>query len=670
MSHQYHLSNEQYRAKTPNPTSSTIMQSFTSLPDLFRAGKTRKAEVMARTLPRSMLSSQAGSRPPTRAEVSDDSVKAPATRFLLSRQRARRAVGSSGAATEDGLGATSPDQLHTSSSTRPGTTSPIDELEQHRKAEQALSDSEDTDGLANAQQWQRLSTPAEGLKRKEDFAKRRGLERSNFFPQPEDDQQKVSSVKAAVKSSSKPKFLVELELKIESELAALSSMGGSTAARARIFLEAAQDLGAHLPTYNDILSTIVRELSTALQYSESSVLGEMSSRREFDELKRKYDTDTAHLRLQLKDYDKRLKEELNRIDYKMKSRSMVMLIYENEELTKHLETARSTVHELQEKLGATNRVRAEFERTVRSIEDTFTLINDEKDLQISKLRTEAAMEHAAAVSTRNQARDEIGLLTDKLDAVEITYDVASKQNQLLTTRCRDLENHLNMLVQQLQVCQTERDAMEERLAAFEGNPTIGVKDPSTTPRPSKVEATQRILLLGDPSQYSSTQALLAGIYEMYDQKSRQLEDAKQVLDYLEDAVTTRVAERLREAAATIFPDMSNERRASLALEGSLKSKQSFFCQDKDEEALAKFRERAAEARRQRLEREAEGATGKRGSAESEPSKEGASKRPSAVARLSVVSSGSSSPSSSPQRAGSMRQLEMSGVGQLEKSMVT
>ena len=336
-----------------------------------------------------------------------------------------------------------------------------------------------------------------------------------------------------------------MQLRIANELHLLESAGlGTAPERLKVFQEAARDIVHHFPLYGPLLGRLFAEYDKFVELVQSQLEERRQAERDLHMRISDYQSEAATWHQKLVESEAVHKEELERLDKRLKEGpSMLQLFRTVDALQIQIASLRDTNTHLNDKLGMTAQVRADFDRTIRSLENTFVIITDEKDVEIHKLQTKVSMEHQLCAEERQRHLRETRNLVHRLDTLEIEVDTLRKRESLLMERLRAADTRTVESARKLSVLREEMDNMAERLAQYEkGNPTAP-RGYNSTPRPNKAEAVARIPTLGEASNYKTTASLMAAIYESYAALEQRCADARNTIAVMDECISQRLKQQ-------------------------------------------------------------------------------------------------------------------------------
>eukprot|EP01062_Namystynia_karyoxenos_P078775 TRINITY_DN8168_c0_g1_i1.p1 TRINITY_DN8168_c0_g1~~TRINITY_DN8168_c0_g1_i1.p1 ORF type:complete len:679 (+),score=218.80 TRINITY_DN8168_c0_g1_i1:74-2038(+) len=380
-----------------------------------------------------------------------------------------------------------------------------------------------------------------------DFAEGKGLEiREDRAVTMDANRLAMMEVQHRKKSAPQPGVLVDMERFVHSELATLNARLGAhpssealasyADARMSVFRECARFFVRHFRTYGVMLGRIFREYEHYVRRAREAMARARELVRDAAGSRDAQADLYLRLREEFEQYDAAHREQLEGLYRRHQEGRSYFELHEDLAAAKQeLERERKQRQEVLAQLAMTDKVKAEFGRTLRAIEDTFNIISDEKQIRIHELEAKLEAASLEAEQSRVQCGQQLMHLRDELEARRIEQAAALAELDLQRESTRHANNRAEDLRKQNRLLQDELDKCERELADLDESGDEGGERRSWRERERETISTacEAVPELGDQGEYTTSAEVCSGLIQVIDDLRRQAHEAKKQVGKLE-----------------------------------------------------------------------------------------------------------------------------------------
>ena len=301
-------------------------------------------------------------------------------------------------------------------------------------------------------------------------------------------------------------LLQSIEFRVNQELRLLQS----DSERIGVFKEAAREACLALEQVAPYLSVIFSEHHKYMSLLETTSREIDEAKRARDIWERKYDAAIVAAEQQAAKVREDCRLTVAKIESRLKGAASIgELVERTEMLEKQLRAERLLSADLHSKLEAIASVKIEFQNAVHYIEQSFSAMTHERQLELAQLQVESNRLRKDLQTLRDSSRLQLMDANAAKDAVEIALANAIQREEQALRRAEGLEMRNSAVLAKV---------MSRSGPADETKPLL-------TPRPNHAIARSRVPELGAAVDDTTTESLIEAVLDRMDELRQKLQDA-------------------------------------------------------------------------------------------------------------------------------------------------
>lgn len=346
----------------------------------------------------------------------------------------------------------------------------------------------------------------------------------------------------AVRVGLKPRFVAQLESRIDRELRLLTSGGQVASAddRLAVFQDAAQQIVPCFAHFGGILQRIFNEYNSYVGVSRAHAAKLADVEATLGEVRRETASETASLRAVVQQWEERDRQRLADLEIRKGSYPSIGAAIERMDVVESkLRAEKVAKEDAERRLAHTTALTSDFNRTLRAMEDNFTSVVNDKDFEISRLTCEVGDARRQLGDEREAHRSAAMEMRETIDGLHIAASVREQREAMLKERIRHLESHVASLAARFTDLQSDVAVLEARLERVNKSTIVSrARDPVMTPRPNKSDVTSKVTALGSAQHFNSTQAMIDALCESHRTATDRAEASEKFVARIESLIAS------------------------------------------------------------------------------------------------------------------------------------